>query len=549
MFPYWFEQYKKVPIRCSELILTGSLGGGKTYFASYYLAYRIYVLLQAGSPQIQLGTSPNTDIYILYFSVNMSVAQKSGFLYLRSIFETCRWFQDNAPVNPNLKSSIDFLGKRLHIDFASGESHQIGLNVAMFILDEANFRSGVGTGVDSEYAEVQQLYEQLLDRQLSRYACPDGSVNALAILVSSASYQSSFTEKRKAAIKNNKHALCITSRSYETKPHKFSKETFRVFIGCGSLQPCIIIDDDHANRCLGNAGVLGTGQEKDFILSVPINLRPQFETNIVLALQNHCGVPTALSSSFMNNMKFLYDSYVDESVIPPILQSFELEASTADDTQLIEYLIPAFIQYSGRPHSIFLDLSLAHDLCGLVCYRYDGKKNGLDMHTRVFSLHIMPPAFPNQTKVSKVQQFIIDLAQHINIVAFASDQYQSAELRQEVCDALGLENVRISIDSTDQPHLLWMRALTEGRIIQTRDVELESEIQNAVHDWKRHRVIKSKESLRDDILQANVGAFFLSDTVGKLNASISDLYGCDNINLTSSKAFKSWMAKAGYVSN
>ena len=103
----------------------------------------------------------------------------------------------------------------------------------------------------------------------------------------------------------------------------------------------------------------------------------------------------------MTNLKYLYDSYVTEDVIKPIFQSFTLEASTADDTQLIEYLIPENIQYPEFPHSIFIDASVQHDTASVVCVRYDGKsQEGLDMHTKVFSLKIKPPEYPNQTKLS-----------------------------------------------------------------------------------------------------------------------------------------------------
>ena len=74
----------------------------------------------------------------------------------------------------------------------------MSLNVIGFILDEANFRKGVGLGLSAEYQEVANLYQQLLDRQITRFVRPDGSLS-LAILISSASYQSSFVEKRKAA--------------------------------------------------------------------------------------------------------------------------------------------------------------------------------------------------------------------------------------------------------------------------------------------------------------------------------------------------------------
>ncbi len=543
LYDYWIEKGTSIDPKTSEIILDGSIGGGKTTFSNYYFAYRVYCLFSQGSPQTQLGLAQNTEIYCLYFSVSLDMAKKSGFLQLYNIFNECAWFNENYPIDKGLRSSISFPNK-FHVDYASTESHQIGLSVWGFILDEANFRSGgVGTGVAEEYQEVTQLYNQLMDRLVSRFSNPDGSVNALAILISSASYQSSFVEKRKQVVKGDRWTTCITSVSYEVKPERYSKETFEVFIGSGSAEPCIIESDEQRTQLFAAIGVLGTGEEEKFIRHVPINLKKNFKDNIALALQNHCGVPTMIVGSFMSNLKYLYDSYTED--IPTIFTTESIEASNENDTQIIEYLIPNNIQFAERPHSLYLDMNLTGDRGNLTCFRYDGKNaKNLDVHTRVFSIKIVPPHYPYATKISKVQQFVFDISQFVNLVSFASDQYQSEQLRQEVTTELGLENIRISLDSTDKPYMHWQRGLVEGRIRQSKDTLLETEVQEAVHDYKRHRVIKAKGS-SDDNLQGNVGAFFLSDTYGKTGGSIADLYS-EKINLIGGKAIDRVLSELGY---
>lgn len=546
LYRYWLDKGMSIDPLTSEIILDGSIGGGKTTFSNYYFAYRVYRLFAQGSPQAQLHLALNTEIYCLYFSVSLEMAKKSGFLQLRNIFDECAWFNENYPIDKGLKSSILFPNK-FHIDYASSESHQIGLSVWGFILDEANFRKGVGLGMAEEYQEVTQLYNQLMDRLVSRFSNPDGSVNALAILISSASYQSSFVEKRKQAVKDDKWTKCITSVSYEVKPHQYASEKFEVFIGSGSAEPCIIESDEQRTRIFEGIGVLGTGEEDKFIRFVPVNLLKNFKANIALALQNHCGVPTMMAGSFMSNLKYLYDSYINPMDYVPMFTTDSIEASTDNDTQIIEYLVPGGIRYADRPHSIYLDLSTSGDRGCITCFRYDGKNDkNLDVHTRVFCLKIIPPHYPAATKISKVQQFILDISQYINLVSFASDQYQSESLRQEILSDLGLENIRISLDSTDRPFLHWQRGLVEGRIKQTEDKLLEQEVQEAVHDYKRHRVVKAKNS-SDDVLQANVGAFFLSDTYGKTGGSIADLYeGSDKITLIGGKSIDKVLRELAY---
>ena len=104
------------------------------------------------------------------------------------------------PVDKSIESIIRF-PNNFEICYASSESHQIGLNIWAFILDESNFRQGVGNGVAEEYNEVTQLYQQLTDRLTSRYSTPDG-VNALSILISSGILSIFFYRKEKGSYKS-----------------------------------------------------------------------------------------------------------------------------------------------------------------------------------------------------------------------------------------------------------------------------------------------------------------------------------------------------------
>ena len=544
MYEWWICQIENLPDKCNELILDGSIGSGKSTVGAFYFAYRVYLLFYDGSPQSKLGVPEITDIYCLYFSVNLKTAQSSGFSTIYSIFENSPWFKEHVPMNTKLKSEIEFIGKHFKIRFASDFAHQLSLNVAFFILDEANFKSGVGDGAADQYAEVTNLYDQLLDRQTSRFSSPDGVQDTLAILISSASFQTSFSETRKKIIKDSEHARALTGVKYMLCPEKYSKEMFKVFIGCGMSEPCIIKDEAHLHKILQGCQLLGTGQEDEFIREVPINLLENFKRNPVLALQNHCGVPTNITSGFMPNMKYLYNSYQDETVIPRVMQDYTLEASTGDDTELREFMLPQNFIHTERPHSMYLDLSVQHDTCALVLYRYDGEINGLHHHTRVFSLQIKPPHFPNSTSIRKIKQFVLDVSNVVNLVCFASDQYQSTQLRQEIREELGLDDIRLSMDSTDVPHMHWIRALVEERVHMIEDPELEEECRTQIHKWDKHRVEKPKGG-KDDVFQANIAAFYLSDTYGVQLGSVDSL-ASGSQNLVNNMAFNKVLRQLGF---
>lgn len=543
IYDFWVKEAKAIeekPDTQNEVIITGSLGGGKSLFGAYYLCYRVYQMFNDGDPRKKFSLDPNTWIYCLYFSVSMGMAKRQGFQYLQQAFRSCKWFKEYHPVNEDLSSCIQIPDLKFQIDYGSAEGHQIGLNVWGFILDEANFRSGVGQGVAEEYEEVTLIAQQLADRQASRFSTKDGT-DALAIYISSASYQSSFIQKKIDESKGNTKSTVITVRTYEIKPEQYSEEKFTVFIGAGSLDPKII-DNEEEKKFIIKSLNLTEELASNLFLQVPCSLRRQFETNIVIALQNHCGVPTNIQGRFISNIKPLIDSYTE---IPPILISDELEASTADDSNLIENILIDNIQFPERPHSLFLDLSYQSDMGGLCCYRYDGLIEGVPHHTRVFLLGIKPPTPPHQTKISKVEQFIYDLSQLIYIVAFGSDQFQSVQIRQNIQANLNLEDIRISIDSSDVPHLHWLNALIDGRIRTAPNKRLEREVEEAVHDYKRHRIVKRKGS-SDDLFQSEVGAFFLSDTIGRSDVDLRDLYG-PHMNLVGDRKQKDILRKLGYI--
>lgn len=503
MYPFWIDTLSSLNDP-SELIIDGSLGGGKSTAANFYLLYRLYKLFLIPNLHKYLGVMKTSPIYLLYFSTSMTQARRSGFQHLIDLVDSCKWFTDNFPRQQNLRSEIKF-PNGFSIAYASSEGHQLSLNVLGFILDEANFRKGVGIGNESEYEEVTRLYTQLLDRQITRFMKPSGTPS-LAILISSASYQSSFLETRKEQVKNNPNAFCITAVSYKIKPEAYSKETFEVFTGTGTLSPCIISSDEHKQLLLNQSGLEGLENNyKNLFIQVPESLRPQFLTNIALALQNHAGIPTQISGRLIQNMELIRESYYQPKLWFP---ENHITLSNKDDYQLIEFLQKENIEHPERPHSIFLDLSVAGDSGGFSCFRNDSTSEK-PFHTHVFTLEIIPPSFPAETQISKIRDFIFELATFVNIENFGSDQYQSKQLRQEILDYLELEDTRLSIDSSDQFFLHWMRSLVEHTSNLIHIPKLQTEMQEAVHNLKTHRVEKSKGST-DDLFQSVVGAYFLS---------------------------------------
>jgi hypothetical protein len=538
---WWIDELSPCKDK-NEIIINGSLGSGKTYSMAHYLCYRFYCLLIEGSMNIQksMGLAEKSPLYIPFFSTTLTTAQRSGFQYLYNVFKANAWFKEHCPIDENVTTEIRLYKAHTVIYHASSFAHQLSLNIPMFILDESNFRKGVGQGMVEEYREVEEIYTQLLDRQLSRFATPTGS-KSCAFLISSASYQSSFLERRIKEVKGNQFTQLVNAVQYRIKPENYSKEYFLVFTGGSTLDPRILENKEEGELLLQKAKI-PIEDFDHYIEKVPLSLKKQYEHNLVRSLQNHSGIAVQVEGRFLKDLKYLVTSYTCTEEL--VLRKDKIEASTGDDTRLIDNVIIENLVFVERPHALYLDASLSGDSAGLVLTRYDGEVDNRKKFTQVFALEILPPEFPYRTELAKIRDFVYDLSEYLYIAAFGSDQYQSEMLRQEITRNLRLKNIRLSLDSSDIPYLHWLSCLIDKAYNKRYHDTLEREAQEAEHDYRRHRVVKRKDS-SDNMLQADVGSFFLCSTEAIQSYEAVDTG--EDLNFIGGLPYEKALSRMGYT--
>ena len=547
VYPWWFDNItSRLNYKTSRAVFRGSTGAGKSTLMNLVLLYKIYLLFSKGSDVTKtLGLMRNTPVYCLYFSVSMTQAKRSGFQQMRGFIDGSKWFSENFPRDKSIDSSIRFPND-FYIEYASGEQHQISLNVWGFILDEANFRKtgASGEGSTADFDEVYHLASQLENRLAQRFL-RNGVENFFAGYISSASYETSFIQDKGDDYKDSPTAIVLDPVLYKVDPKRYTSNRFEVFFGFGEVSPCVVKDEAHKQSIIKSLSSFELTKDKIDTLfeEVPLELKKQFDENIYLAIQNICGRPTALRGSFITNYDLIKESYVSRAPTPfsqdSVTVSNKVDLSIQDLISVDTY----GFEESWKPHSIFMDISLNGDYGSLSCVRFDGLYGGVKYHSHVFTLEIIPPAFPAATDLSKVQNFIIWLAQYINLVSFGSDQFQSSGIRQEITKALDLPDVRVSLDSTDVPHLSWLSACASHRFRMKFYERLDKEIREAVHDLKRRRVVKRKGS-SDDQFQSVVGAFYLSDTLGSTSATVPE-----RINVVGASKAQQLMRSVGFSSS
>lgn len=521
VYEYWASEFSRANERTSRCVLRGSLGAGKSTALNLLLLYKIYLLvtLHGDNIPVALGLMRGSSVFCLYFSVSLKMAERSGYKQLRNYVDGSKWFRENFPRDMNIQSEIRFPND-FTICYASGESHQIGINVWGFILDEANFRKKDGSGSVDDLEGVFRLAQQLENRLAQRFL-RNGVENFFAGYISSASFETAFIQDIGDQYKNNENAIVLDPVLYKVDPSRYTPERFEIFFGFGELSPMVVRDAEHRSAIVSMLQEQGLVQETIDTLfeKVPLELKSQFEgkNSIYLSIQNICGRPTALRGSFITNYDLIKNAYKSDA-ISPFLQDF-ITVSNRDNLRIEDICDVKRIVSPQLPHSLFLDLSLQGDYGSMTCVRYDGEFGGIKYHTHVFTIEFIPPDFPAATDIAKIQNFIIWLSNYMNIACFGSDDFQSAQLRQEIVKALDLPNIRVSLDSTDKPHLLWLSACASHRFNMKKYERVDKEIREAVHDLKKRKVVKRAGS-SDDGFQTLVGAFFLSDTIVAPEATV-----------------------------
>lgn len=505
----------------NELIVTGSLGSLKTTWSNMILLYKIYDLFSHKSIHSYLGLPAISDIYNIYFSVSLTQSMLTGFRQFRNIVDGSRWFKENAPRNTHLSSMIEFIkNKKFGVFSGSGHQHAIGMTVWSFILDEGDFFKKNGVGFDESYEHVTNMYSQLIDRRVSRFNEKE-QTNSFSILVSSASYQSSFVEKRIAEAAHDSKVKVIKAVKYKVLPDKFSKETFCVFSGNSMTDPEIMDTSKDINNLLSKIGISQIVDEKLDVINAfetlsadvrlqfelpPVDLIKNFRKNLGLALQNFCGVYVAGEDKLFRSKTLLFSAY-DVNLKHPFSQQ-KIELSNGDKVKLQDYFIEGYLRDITKPHAIHIDGSYAGDSTGISMVRYDGIKGNTKSYTQVFSLEIVPPPAPLKIKLSKIRDFILYLHKDVgvNIVKVTMDQFQSQDSLQLMADE-GLNTGRQSIDKSDSTYLSWIGLLVDQAVHHYRYMVLEDEAFAAVHYIRKHKVDHPKKgNININVLQSFVGA-------------------------------------------
>ena len=509
LYPYWKNAIIKVfnsPKRINEVIITGSIGTGKSTAAIYMIAYRLYELSCYYPPQALYNLMNNSKILFAYFNITKDLAGQVGFSQLRDLIDTIPYFQNIFKRNERINSILEWPQSRIYMKPASTSNDVLGMNLISFFVDEANFFKGdgassTGNSINDVQSKARILYNSVRTRGKSRFVVNNEDYT-FNVLVSSSMYESSFTEDRIKESAGDDNVMVFDAKIWEVKNvDTYSKEKFVVFSGNELIDPVICNSVAEVNyirahyrlpevKCDTPNEAIQDIQDYDIkkrFIEVPMNCKKEFEGNIIQALQDIAGVPVAATGKLFSNRDSYSRALTGEE--SPFTQD-QIVISTNANTTIQDYFKKDWRPKDlAKKRFIHFDQATSGDSYGAAqCYidsvTYD--EYGLPKVNIKFDwmIRINPPKPPHKIDLAKVRSIIPwqEKMFGISYGMISYDTFQSAEAVQDL-DKSGYPVQFRSVDKSDKEYLDLTELYYQGRIHHYRNEWYEKELFNL--NWYR----------------------------------------------------------------
>lgn len=564
MWPAWleiFKQYLDFESRIHNMVITGSLGIGKTSMAVTALLYRIAIATYLKNPVGFFGLSRNSNIVYNVLSVTKEQVMETAFGNALAYMGDSPYFVEVCKFNPDMKYSgyhvpmlntlPDGSSSRIWLTAGSKGQHVLGRNLIGVCLDEGNFR----LEKDPDLA-AYDLYDQVRTRISNRFQKIASYLPALSVIASSAADESSFTEKICSEIEqHNKEReesnakidnpqarmplqqMVFRHAIYKIKRHALpaigpDHEWFKVAYGLKNMEPFIL-----AGWYKEDGTPLGEEPHEQSPNGTKTELVPrlyydEYRRNCKTKLQDISGISVSGAHRLFPSLVDIEECLTlskQEKVPDPLQPGIQrIPISADDDKNIWDYLnhksfltrVMSRVQPLRHPyHQRYAHLDLATQTqAGLAICHLAGTQlvEGLVRDGEPFSEYrliieydfilsiIAGPTKP--INLEKIQRFFFWLRDmcgyRFGIVT--ADMYESA-MPLQMLDGRGFETDRLSIDKDKSVYHAWRAGFEEHRIRLHRNEMMLHEAEQLLEVDKKydHPANGSK-----DITDAAAGAFW-----------------------------------------
>jgi hypothetical protein len=524
VFPYWIEKLKEIfpdnlTTRYNTIILTGSIGLGKSFIAVVCQLYLLYRMLCLKDPYTYYGLQPIDKITFSMLNVTLEAAQGVGWDKMQQLLQSSDWFMERGNMNASRTNPQWMPPKGIELVFGSSNRHVVGRALFSNFSDEVNF--GVGNNVEKQKAKLKKMISQIDARMISRFG-KGTYLPTMNIIASSKDSEQAFMESYIEMKRQNesKTTLIVDEPQWIVRNDKGSPDDpggFYVAVGNKFLA--------HELLPVGvtEAEIQAYREKGYFMLKVPPIYREAFEDNIDLALTDNAGISTSSTTKYISGVR-LNQVKTDTYKNPFTKDVIEVGNSPDDILQYSNFFDLSRVNPRDlvRPLFIHLDMSLSGDKTGIAGVWITGKrpqKVGEDPSKELefktaFSVSIKAPK-GFQVSFEKNRNFIRWLRDRgFAVKGVSSDTYQSAQIQQQL-KSDGFKTKILSVDRVDSatkqclPYAFFKSAIYERHIQLYKDCDL---LTNEIVSLERlsDGHIDHPQNFSKDQSDAVCGALFLA---------------------------------------
>lgn len=465
VYPFWRKRLRElypnnITTTSTYVCLYGCIGGGKSFFSEIVILYDICKMTCAGENFMKFnGLSQTKDIKIKCSNIFKNKSGEFAAFLNDVVFGAKVPFFENELRRGNAfltHLKIQAIGVK-ESDLRSDDVPTIWLSeltalkteVGRSVIDSANSR------LTSRYIDSENIFTHLiLDSSTT------GTDSAL-------DYWLKNDPRAPSAFKVHVNSWNVT----EGMGKYFNFGSFEVYCGDSKNNPFIIPKDfpEHKRREL----------DPDNFLTCPNELLPEAQRNIVLFLQEKAGISTNTTSKFFRDKDKVSQAFcLAKDYDDVVVMRFDDPTDT-----LMSKLSNAVAQLPyDRKLYIRIDCGVASDLFGLAIGYGDGiKRTNVDgVPTERIKIKI-PIAVGisryegEETNISKVEDFILQLNQDREVALVMTDQYQSTELRQ-IMKQNGIEAKMESVDRDDSAYVVTKNYIYSGLVEIAQNALAEKEL-------------------------------------------------------------------------
>ena len=490
VFPYWIDKLQEIfpdnlTTRYNTVVLTGSIGLGKSFIAVICQLYLLYRMMCLKDPYQFFGLQPIDKITFSMLNVTLEAAQGVGWDKMQQLLQSSDWFMARGNMNASRTNPQWQPPKGIELVFGSSNRHVVGRALFSNFSDEVNF--GVGNNVEKQKAKLKKMISQIDARMISRFG-KGTYLPTMNIIASSKDSEQAFMESYIEMKRQNesKTTLIVDEPQWVIRNDKGSPDdpgSFYVAVGNKFLAHELLPVG------ISEAEVDAYREKGYFMLKVPPIYREAFEDNIDLALTDNAGISTSSSTKYISGVR-LNQIKTDTYKNPFTKDIIEVGNSPDDISQYSNFFDLSRVSPRdlARPLFIHLDMSLSGDKTGIAGIWITGKRPqavGEDPSKELefklaFSVSVKAPK-GFQVSFEKNRNFIRWLRDRgFAVKGISSDTYQSAQIQQQL-KSDGFKTKILSVDRVDSatrqclPYAFFKSAIYERHLQMYKDCTLLTE--------------------------------------------------------------------------